>query len=371
MLLNDFIVKTLENIGCEAVFYVPGGAAFHLIDAISKSTQLKLVPSFHEQASTIAAESYFKVTGKIGVVLVTAGPGLSNTGTGLLSSSVDRVPMIVISGQAQSKYLKHKDVRLFGPQAVSAVKLFGNFVPVMEVDVSSKADEIDRFLMLAGNYPHGPRILQVPLDLQKMDIVDESSKKRSETSGDRAKFETTKVKFKTRIDQALSQARRPIILLGGGVRNRISQIAVNKFSKGFRVPLLLSWAAKDVLNFDNQNFCGLPGYFCNRAANAGLYYADVIIAIGCRLDPLQMGYQPDEFFSSKKFLVVDNDQAELAKHPLDECDKFLMSSDVALTCMAEHCNENELSYPTWTEILRDAFLSSHGEMINKDNGAKY
>ena len=116
MLLNEFIVKVLEKIGCEAVFYVPGGAAFHLIDAVSKSSNLRLVPSFHEQASTIAAESYFKVTGKVGVVLVTAGPGLSNTGTGLLSSSVDRVPMIVISGQAQSKYLKHTDVRLFGPQ---------------------------------------------------------------------------------------------------------------------------------------------------------------------------------------------------------------------------------------------------------------
>ena len=63
MLLNEFIAKVLEKIGCEAVFYVPGGAAFHLIDAVSKSSNLRLVPSFHEQASTIAAESYFKVTG--------------------------------------------------------------------------------------------------------------------------------------------------------------------------------------------------------------------------------------------------------------------------------------------------------------------
>ena len=129
-----------------------------------------------------------------------------------------------------------------------------------------------------------------------------------------------------------------------------------------------SWAAKDVLSFDNQNFCGLLGYFCNRAANAGLYHADVIVAIGCRLDPLQMGYQPDDFFKSKKILAVDNDQAELAKQPLDEDDKFLISSDVFVNSMTEVFKENKLNYPNWTKIMRDAFLSSYDEMVNSKSG---
>ena len=368
MLLNEFIVKVLEKIGCEAVFYVPGGAAFHLIDAVSKSSNLRLVPSFHEQASTIAAESYFKVTGKVGVVLVTAGPGLSNTGTGLLSSSVDRVPMIVISGQAQSKYLKHTDVRLFGPQAVSASKLFGNFVPNLEVDVSSKADKIDRFLRLSSHYPHGPRILQIPLDLQKMEVDGRTLEKQETFKNNRSMEVTTDFKFKKRLKQILMNARRPIILLGGGVRNKTSQEALTKFYGSFRVPLLLSWVAKDILSFGNPNFCGLPGYFCNRAANAGLFHADVIVAIGCRLDPLQMGYQPDDFFKSKQILVIDNDQAELAKHPLNSDDKFLISSDVSINSMTELFKENNFNYPNWTEIMRDAFLSSYDEMINRNSG---
>ena len=131
MLLNKFLVKTLEKSGCEAVFHVPGGAAFHLVDAISKSKKLKLVPCFHEQACTIAAEAYYKTSGKAGVVLVTAGPGLSNISTGVLSAYVDRVPMIILSGQAQSKYLKHPSLRIYGPQAVSAEKLFGNISKVL------------------------------------------------------------------------------------------------------------------------------------------------------------------------------------------------------------------------------------------------
>ena len=146
MFLNDYVVEVLEDIGCEAVFYVPGGAAFHLIDAVSHSKTLKLVPSFHEQASVIAAETYYKVSGKIGVVLVTAGPGLSNTCTGLLSAYVDRIPMIVLSGQAQSKYLKYDDLRIFGPQAISAKTLFGNFIDVKEVSKSTSSNEVISFL---------------------------------------------------------------------------------------------------------------------------------------------------------------------------------------------------------------------------------
>ena len=170
MELNNFIVEQLKLLKCEKVFYVPGGAAFHLIDAISKCKFLNLVPTLHEQAAIIAAEAYYKSCGKIGVVLVTAGPGLSNISTGLLSCYVDRIPVIILSGQAQSKYLVHKKLRIYGPQAVSAKQLYQKYCQVLEVHKNIKFKELTDFIFEVSTQPYGPYLIQVPLDLQKMNV---------------------------------------------------------------------------------------------------------------------------------------------------------------------------------------------------------
>ena len=174
--------------------------------------------------------------------------------------------------------------------------------------------------------------------------------------------------FGKKLRQALSKSSRPILLLGGGVRNVDGKSALADLLDEFRVPIVLSWVAKDILIFKNQNLCGLPGYFCNRAANAGLHYSDLIITIGCRLDPLQMGYQPDEFFKSKKILVVDIDEAELEKHPLNCENKFLISAATALVTFKKCMSDSKADFTNWTRTLRNAFVDSHDEMVNSQLG---
>ena len=128
-----------------------------------------------------------------------------------------------------------------------------------------------------------------------MEVDGRTLEKQETFKNNRSMEVTTDFKFKKRLKQILMNARRPIILLGE-VRNKTSQEALTKFYGSFRVPLLLLGLQR-IFWFWYPNFCGLPGYFCN-TANAGLFHADVIVAIGCRLEFCN-GYQPDDFFKSK------------------------------------------------------------------------
>ncbi len=365
MLLNEFLVKTLEKSGCEAVFHIPGGAAFHLVDAVSKSKILKLVPCFHEQACAIAAESYFKSSGKVGVILVTAGPGISNISTGILSSYVDRIPMIVLSGQAQSKYLKHNNLRIFGPQAVSAERLFGKISKVFEVNKNSYPQSILNFLRFKHYNDFGPKIIQVPLDLQKMPIK-KNLQKFKNIFVMKKRIGNQKKVFQS-LEKIIKKSVRPCILIGGGIRNKEGFEVLNNFSKNNNIPIILTWTSKDMLNNSDKNYCGLPGYFCNRAANATLYYSDLVIVIGSRLDPLQLGYQTKELLKNKKFFVVDDDKDELSKHDFIYIKKFVHDGIETLKILSQILKKNKLRYSNWSKVMHKAFLDTQNEMVSKNS----
>ena len=364
MYLNKFIIRKIENLGCESVFHVPGGAAFHLIDAVAKSKKLKLVPCLHEQACAIAAETYFKLTGKIGVVLVTAGPGVSNISTGLLSANVDRIPMIILSGQAQSKYLDHQHLRIYGPQAVSASKLYGRLVPVLEVDEKTTSSKISKFIDDINDGSLNPRIIQVPLDLQKKELNNvhlKSILKRKSSDS----FQKNADKLKKTFQGNILKSKRPVLLIGGGLSSLKGRKAVSKFSKQNTIPITLSWTAKDLLDNSDGNFCGLPGYFCNRAANAALYYSDLIIVIGSRLDPLQIGYQTKELIGNKKLIIIDIDKEELSKHEFSNQSKIRIDGVEALRILDSVIFKNKTS-KKWTKLMRESFLESQDEMVKKN-----
>ncbi len=363
MLLNDFIVKTLEKSGCEAVFHVPGGAAFHLVDAISKSRILKLVPCFHEQACAIAAEAYYKTSGKLGVVLVTAGPGLSNISTGILSAYVDRIPMIILSGQAQSKYLKHENLRIYGPQAISATKLFENISQVIEVNVKTNTKQLTKFLKYQDSSEFGPKIIQIPLDLQKMEF--KKSYLQIENIFSLKKIKKNNQHLFKCLEKLLAASKKPTILIGGGLRNKEGKSTLEEFSRNNDIPINLTWTSKDMLANDDKNYCGLPGYFCNRAANASLYYSDLIIIIGSRLDPLQLGYQTQELLKDKHFVIIDNDKNELEKHDFKKMDKFFYDGVEALKTLNGVLAKNALRFSRWRKIMHKAFVDSQDEMVSK------
>lgn len=372
--ISDLIANLLEKKYIYKIFYVPGGAAFHLINALVKNKNISLIPMLHEQACVIAAEAYFRNNGKIAGVLVTAGPGISNCSTGILSCFVDRIPCVVISGQAQSKYIINKKLRIHGPQAISARSLYNNISnEVLEVEVDTHYEKIFSFFNKIDHLPYGPRIIQIPLDLQNKILAPRNLNFIGKASTKKLYNKNYFNKVTKEIVQYILDASNPCILLGGGVRCDSIKSIFNKFNKKHLLPILLSWSAKDLVNHSNINFAGLPGYFCNRSANATLYMSDLIVVIGSRFDFLQHGYQEKKILDKKNFIFIDLDIDELKKNNFKNANLYQINGIDFLENFLQNKNTmNQLSKnKRWINFCHSLYVEYVDEMVPMTRSKKH
>ena len=169
MKLADYVMQRVAETGVGHVFMVPGGGSMHLVDALGRRADLEFVCTLHEQAAAIAAEAYARVTNNLGVVLVTTGPGGTNTLTGVAGAWLESTPCLIISGQVKRADLKGSSgVRQLGPQELDIVSLAAHITKyaVTVMDPLSIAYELDKALLLARTGRPGPVWLDIPLDVQ-------------------------------------------------------------------------------------------------------------------------------------------------------------------------------------------------------------
>ena len=363
--LNKFLVTLLKKKGIKKIFSVPGGAIFHIYDALCSDSYFDVISMLNEQSCMIAAEAYYKITNKVAVVLVTSGPGLSNTATGILSSYIDYIPTLIICGNAQSKYLKYKYLRSYAPQGISAKTLFkGTTNKILEFNKKSKLIDVSNIINQVYEKPYGPCILQIPLDLQRSSLS-----KINVKLGNKKYINKNHISNFLKIKSLIYKSNFPVFLFGGGCCNNNFRILIKKISEKFDIPITLTWTAKDLVNHDNNKFCGLPGYFCNRSANTALYYSDLIIVVGSKLDLLQTGYNFKEFRNKKiKILYVNDNFLELKKFSNDP--KFInlkLDSFEFLTYFYS-LKKTEMNYDkSWSKNLRLYYIKTINEMVNKNS----
>jgi acetolactate synthase-1/2/3 large subunit len=368
--ISDLIVKTLEKKRCKKIFFVPGGAIFHLINAFYKS-KIELVPMLHEQSCVIAAESYSKLENKIGVALVTAGPGLSNAVTGILSSYVDESPILLLSGNCQSTYLANQENRIYGPQGISARNIYSKITKVTyEVeDKTFNPRKIVEIINKAENVPKGPVVIQIPLDLQKKKI-DKNSLFNLNSFFRKKKNKTVfSKKNKNKFQTLFIQSKKPFLLIGGGCWSHKSKLLLKKIASSNKISIGLTWTAKDFLNNYSSSYCGLPGYFNNRSANNALYYSDLFISVGSRLDYLQTGYQNNKLGIKQKILFFNPSQKELKKVKFSNCIKYKSYSEDILSFIYKNLNKFNLT-KSWVLEQNQKYLDSKDEMVDKRNSKK-
>ncbi len=320
MRVSDFIFNFLTDKGVDTVFMVSGGQAMYLNDAVCQNKKIKAICTHHEQAAGMAAEAYGRITGKIGVALVTAGPGAINVTNGLVGGWTDSSPMIIISGQSAMscvKYQEESGIRQFGIQGIfikplveSATKYF-----VTVDDPGEIRYYMEKAYHLATSGRPGPVWIDVPLDIQAMQVP------QSTLHEYKPDFNNINVKdFKRNAKEAfemLKNAKRPIFLVGQGVR--ISK-AIDVFTETItklQVPVLTSRLGIDVIESDNNLYVGRPGNYGERAANFAIQNADLIISVGCRLASALVGHNPKNFGKNAKKIVVDIDLKELEKPGID------------------------------------------------------
>lgn len=315
MKLSDYVWKYVEELGVKHVFMFPGGGAMHLVDSLGRNGKLEYVTLLHEQACAMAAETYSRIAYNLGVALVTTGPGGTNTVTGVAAAWLESTPMLIISGQAKTSDLKDGyGVRQRGNQEIGIVDIVSSITKyAVTVKEPNKIKYyLDKAVYEAKNGRPGPVWLDIPLDVQGADIKEEDlvgyePNKPQEISG------KSNIEDICKVVSLLKQAKKPVIIAGQGIERRNGKELFRQLVEILRIPVLCSWIAVELLEYNHECNLGKPGMVAPRYSNFTMQDADLIIAIGTRLDPAMIGYNPEDFAPNAKKIIVDVDRNELNK----------------------------------------------------------
>jgi acetolactate synthase-1/2/3 large subunit len=313
--LADYVLGRVASAGVRHVFLVPGGAAMHLDDALAGRADLAFVANFHEHASAVGAEAYAKLTGNLGVALVTAGPGSTNCITGVTSAWVNSAPVLFLSGQVKRSDLKGtRRLRQSGLQEVDIVSIVRPITKYAATitDPLSVREHVDLALFHAKNGRPGPVWLDVPLDVQNAQ-VDPSALAPVALPATPASSPADLSERVERVIDRLRKASRPILLLGAGIQIGGAADLVGQAVERLGVPYTTTWIGADVLADEHPLFVGRAGSFAPRGANFAVQNSDVLLSIGARWDYATTGFSHSNFARGADRIVVDIDPAELEK----------------------------------------------------------
>ena len=329
----DYIVARCVEAGAKHVFLVTGGGAMHLNDAFGRNARLEKVCFHHEQAAAIAAESYYRLSNNLAVLNVTTGPGGINALNGVYGAYVDSLGMLVVSGQVKREtFLKNYPIplRQLGDQEVdivSIVRPITKYATVLQEATSVKL-VMDKAIFLATHGRPGPVWVDVPIDIQGAlidpeELVgwDEDTKSlindadaHPNTVDELQNLGSTNLQdCITELLEKLKQSKRPVLLVGSGIRLSKMHNHFLKLAEALKIPVVTGWNAHDCLSNESPYYAGRPGTVGDRAGNFAVQNADFLMVLGCRLNIRQVSYNWQSFASNAWKVMVDADRAELIK----------------------------------------------------------
>lgn len=316
--LSDWVAQKVSEAGVRHVFMVTGGGAMHLNHSLGMHPDLTCVFNHHEQACTMAAESYFRYANDIALVNVTTGPGGTNAITGVYGAYVDSVGMVVLSGQVKRETtVRHTGLplRQFGDQEIDIEYMIRSVTKysAMVTDPQTIRYHLEKAFHLARSGRPGPTWLDIPLDVQGA-YIDPDTLPGYDPSEQETPWEETDIaQAVSTIATQIGQARRPVILAGTGVRLSGQYDAFLSFAEKAGIPVVGGWNAQDILTNDHPLYCGRPSTIGDRGGNFTVQNADLLVVLGCRLNIRQISYNWGSFAPNAKKIWVDIDEMELRK----------------------------------------------------------
>ena len=292
-----------------AVYQLSGGMIAFLIDAIGRLGQTKIINTRHEQAAGFAAEGSARVTKKPGFAMGTSGPGATNLLTPIASSFFDSIPVIYITGQVNQKELRtNPNQRQNGFQELDICEMAKTITKkVYRPNTAKEAFKaLEEGWLLAQDGRQGPVLIDIPINLQQEELEYESTNIDQKTLKSEA---DSSVNYE--IIDYLYAAKRPLILVGGGVRLSNASELLSMFIDKSGIPYVSSLLGLDSISHTDDKYLGFIGSYGNRWANAALSESDLLIVLGSRLDVRQTGNDVSQFMANKKIIRVDIDDHEL------------------------------------------------------------
>ncbi len=310
--ISDIVVDVLSSAGVRTIFGIAGGASLHLLESVVKHPAMKLITTHHEQAAAMAADAHSRVTGNLGVAIVTSGPGATNLITGIAGCFYDSIPTVFITGQVSTtRQSGDTGTRQIGFQETPIVDMVAPIVKyaVQVSDAHKVQEELEKCIFIAKDGRPGPVLIDIPDDIQRMLIKDDSFS-RNYSSGF-SKRESNA--FLTSLGDLVRSSKRPIIVCGSGINLADQRSLVINFLQELDWPTLLTWGAVDLLEGSFANRVGTFGTHGSRIGNFTAQNADLIISIGTRLDTKATGSPISEFAKGAKIIMFDIDKAEIEK----------------------------------------------------------
>lgn len=351
----DLVAEFIARYLCKKVFLVTGGACAFIVDAIGRNEDVDYVCFQHEQAASMAADAVWRITGKMGVTVSTSGPGATNLITGIACSWFDSIPAFHITGQVNtnesSKHLGVK-VRQAGFQETDIVTMVSGITKYTKrvSSISELMTSLREAYLCAISDRMGPVLIDIPMDVQKQEISDFDIEKFFLGMEKIPEKEAKAVNLSFNIQDFLSGANRPLVLIGGGAVLSGSHKEIEEWCKANNIPYVSSWASMPSLDRASDLYFGSIGVYGSRLANWILQAADKILVLGSRLDNRQRTANPRGFAPFAQKLIIDIDQEELYKYKEDPSYRTIQANLKDLTSVLE---TGLLDYPfnSWLDMI--------------------
>ena len=306
----QMLVRTLEDLGVDTLFGYPGGAVLDIYDALLASKKIKHILGRHEQGVAHAADGYARATGKVGVCLVTSGPGSTNTVTSIATAYMDSIPMVVITGQVGTP--------LIGSDAFQEVDTVGITRPIVKHSyLCQNALDIPKYIRqafyLAATGRPGPVVVDVPKDCvrpsQKFEYPEMTDKVRMRS------YNTTRLGHRGQVKRAaklIAEANHPVLLIGGGAQLSGASVEIKNIVERFNLPVTETLMGLGVFPENDRHFLGMLGMHGTYEANQTMDKSDLVLAVGCRFDD-RVTNNLNKFCPAAKIVHIDIDPASISK----------------------------------------------------------
>ncbi|EIT85376.1 acetolactate synthase catalytic subunit [Fictibacillus macauensis ZFHKF-1] len=357
----EMLMEALEAQQVDVIFGYPGGAVLPIYDALYKRN-LQHILTRHEQGAIHAAQGYARVTGKAGVVIATSGPGATNLVTGIADAMIDSLPLVIFTGQVATSVI--------GTDAFQEADIVGITMPITKHNVQvQKPEDLPRMIAEAFHIAQtgrpGPVVIDIPKDVSTA-LGDYESHPPVSLPGYEPTVRPNVLQVK-RLMEAVTNAKRPVILAGAGVLVAKGEEALRNFAEQYHIPVANTLLGLGTFPYNHDLFLGMAGMHGTYAANMALYDCDLLIGIGARFDDRLTG-NLNHFASKATIAHIDIDPAEIGKIieptiPIVGCAKQTLQTMLALetergetqewvATLANYKEHYPLWYDTSEEVLK-------------------
>lgn len=341
------VIESLHQEGVEVVFGYPGGAIMNVYDEIYKQNYFQHILNRHEQASIIAAEGYARVTGKVGVAIVTSGPGFTNAITGIADAYMDSIPLVIISGQVSTAVIGSDGFQEIDAVGISRPCTKHNY---LVNNINDLPRIIKEAFHLASTGRPGPVHIDIPKDITaQVAEFEYPSEVNMPTYKPTINYNKKQLK---RAMEAISNAKKPLLYIGGGAILSNCAYEIRQLAQKLNIPAVETLMARGVMGDKNPLFFGMLGMHGEYAANMAAYETDLLISLGARFDDRVTG-RLDEFASKARIIHIDIDPTSIAKIKVPD---YPIVGDLKVTveAMLEEVENYEVNdFTNWIELLRD------------------